>query len=120
MKKIIVVDDVAENRDIFLHLLEDQYLVLEAADGREGIELAEREAPDLMFLDVSMPGMGGLEVIDALRKHSELYRLPVIAITAHSVFSAKKAVEKGCNDFLLKPLTPQKIMDKIDKWLEQT
>ena len=115
MKKILIIDDVAENREIFATLLEDQYQVIEAADGREGLELAEKEVPDLMFLDVSMPGMSGLEFIEHLRRHDALYHIPVIAITAHSVFSAKKAVAKGCNGYLLKPLTPNKILQKIEE-----
>lgn len=119
MKKILIIDDVAENREIFATLLEDQYRVIEAADGREGLELAEKEVPDLMFLDVSMPGMSGLEFIEHLRRHDALYHIPVIAITAHSVFSAKKAVAKGCNGYLLKPLTPNKILQKIEEWIEQ-
>jgi len=117
MKKILVIDDVPESRDIFTSLLEDSYQVLEAGDGKEGLELAEKEIPDMIFLDVSMPEMGGLELISALRRHETLYRIPVVAITAHSLFSAKKAVEKGCNDFLLKPLDPNKIMQKITQWL---
>ena len=119
MKKILIIDDVAENREIFATLLEDQYQVIEAADGREGLELAEKEIPDLMFLDVSMPGMSGLEFIEHLRRHDALYHIPVIAITAHSVFSAKKAVAKGCNGYLLKPLTPKKILQKIEEWIDK-
>lgn len=117
MKKILVVDDVPGNRAIFADLLEGEYEVLEAADGREGLEVAEREHPDLIFLDVSMPGMGGLETISELRKHPCLYSVPVVAITAHSLFSARKAVDLGCNDFLLKPLSPHRIQDKIEQWL---
>ena len=117
MKKILVVDDVAENRDIFTTCLEGQYEVLEAADGAQGLALAEAEIPDLIFLDVSMPGMSGFEVINAMRKHHLLYRVPVIAVTAHSVVSARRAVEKGCNDFLLKPVTSLKIQEKINEWL---
>ncbi|MFH1068878.1 MAG: response regulator [Candidatus Glassbacteria bacterium] len=118
MKKILVVDDVAENRDIFTACLESEFEVLEAGDGAEGLALAEKEIPDLIFLDVSMPGLGGFEVINAIRKHCDLYKVPVIAVTAHSVFSARRAVEKGCNDYLLKPLSPAKIQEKIDKWLD--
>jgi CheY-like chemotaxis protein len=118
MKKILVVDDVAENRDIFSACLEGDFNVIEAADGAEGLALAEKEKPDLIFLDVSMPGMGGFEVITAIRKHHDLYRVPVIAVTAHSITSARRAVERGCNDFLLKPLSPAKIQEKIDEWLD--
>jgi CheY-like chemotaxis protein len=118
MKIILVIDDVVENRDIFTTLLVDDYKVLEASDGREGLKVAEGEQPDLIFMDISMRGMGGLEMIRELRKHATLYAVPVVAVTAHSLFSAKKAVEKGCNDYLLKPLTPNKILEKIDKWID--
>ncbi len=119
MKKIMVIDDVPENREIFTTLLEDQYQVIEASDGKQGLELAEKEIPDLMFVDISMPGMSGLEFIEQLRKHNTLYHIPVIVVTAHSVFSAKKAVAKGCNGYLLKPLIPEKILQKVEEWIEQ-
>ncbi|MEA1996042.1 MAG: response regulator [Gemmatimonadota bacterium] len=121
MKKILVIDDLEGNRDIFTSFLEDRFEVLEAGDGAEGLKIAERELPDMIFMDVSMPaGMGGLELIEIIRKHAGLYHIPVIAITAHSVVSAKKAVEKGCNDFLLKPLTPHKIEEKISQWIDES
>ena len=118
MKTILVIDDIPENREIIALSLEDDYRVLHASDGAEGLVVAEQDKPDLIFLDVSMPGgMGGLDTIAALRKHHELFGVPVIAITAHSVVSARRAVERGCNDFLLKPLTAGKIRDKLDEWL---
>ena len=118
MKKILVIDDVAETRDIFTTLLDEHYQVLEASDGLEGLTVAETEQPDLIFLDISMPGMGGLDTIRQVRKHATLYPVPVVAVTAHSTFSAQKAVEGGCDDYLLTPLTPKKIMEKIEKWIE--
>ncbi len=117
MKKILVIDDVAGNRDIFASLLEGEYQVLQAEDGRKGLEIAERENPDLIFMDVSMPEIGGLDLISEFRKHPTLYAAPVIAITAHSLFSARKMMDRGCNDFLLKPLTPHKIKDMLEKWI---
>lgn len=119
MKTILVIDDIVENRDVIAVSLEDDYRVLHASDGAEGLEVAERDKPDLIFLDVSMPGMGGLDTIAALRKHHELFGVPVIAVTAHSVVSAKRAVERGCNDFLLKPLTADKIRSKLAEWLPE-
>jgi CheY-like chemotaxis protein len=119
MKTILVIDDVPENRDMISVCLEDDYRVLQASDGAEGLEVAERDKPDLIFLDVSMPGMGGFETIAALRKHHELFSVPVIAITAHSVVSARRAVERGCNDYLLKPLTAEKVRDKLTEWLPE-
>lgn len=118
MKKIIIIDDVPEYRELFSNLLEGDYQVLEARDAREGLEMIEKELPDLVFLDVSLPGMSGLELIEILRQHPTLYHIPVVAVTAHSVFSAKKAMEKGCNDFLLKPLAPRRILEMIKKWIE--
>ncbi len=119
MKTILVIDDVPENRDVIAVSLEGDYRVLQASDGAEGLAVAEQDKPDLIFLDVSMPGMGGLETIAVLRKHHELFGVPVIAVTAHSVVSARRAVERGCNDFMLKPLTAAKIRDKLAEWLPE-
>ncbi len=117
MKTVLVIDDVAGNREIFASLLEGEYKVLQAADGKKGLELAESENPDIIFMDVSMPEIGGMDLIREFRKHPTLYAVPVVAITAHSLYSARKMVERGCNDFLLKPLTPHKIKDMLDKWI---
>lgn len=117
MRKILVVDDVAGNRDLFMTVLEGDYTILEAADGKEALEVVRRELPDLVFLDVSMPGLSGIEVVRMMRKDSKLYGIPVIAITAHSIISARKAVENGCNDYLLKPLNENKITDMIQRWI---
>ena len=117
LKKILVVDDLEANRDIFTSLLEDKYQVMEAGNGQEGLELAEKEHPDLIFLDLSMPGMGGLEMVRLLRRHGSLYPIPVIAVTALTVVNAKQALEAGCNDYLLKPLLPGKIHEKVDQWI---
>jgi two-component system nitrogen regulation response regulator NtrX len=101
--RILVIDDDASIRESLRMTLEyDGYEVLGAATGQEGLTLAEREAPDLVLLDVKMPGMDGLDVLTRL--HSMNESLPVVMISAHGTPStAVEAIRKGAQDFLEKP-----------------
>ena len=84
--RILVIDDEAEVRDTVRMILRyDDYEVIEASSGPEGMALAEREAPDLVFLDIKMPGMDGLEVLQRLRAANE--DLPVVIVSAHGTVS---------------------------------
>jgi two-component system, NtrC family, nitrogen regulation response regulator NtrX len=101
--RILVVDDQPANRDSLRMILEyEGYDVLEAATGQEGLTLADRESPDLVLLDVKMPGMDGIEVLERLRAANET--LPVVMISAHGdIDTAVDAIRKGAIDFLGKP-----------------
>jgi two-component system nitrogen regulation response regulator NtrX len=101
--RILVIDDEAAIRDSLRMTLEyEGYEVLGAATGQEGLALVEREAPDLVLLDVKMPGMDGLDVLTRLHAGDE--GLPVIMISAHGTPStAVEAIKKGALDFLEKP-----------------
>src|SRR5881394_3385392 len=101
--RILVIDDEAAIRDSLRMTLEyEGYDFIGAATGQEGLALAERESPDLVLLDVKMPGMDGLEVLGRLRSMSET--MPVVMISAHGTPStAVEAIRKGATDFLEKP-----------------
>ena len=101
--RILVIDDEAAIRDSLRTTLEyEGYEFIGAATGQEGLALAEREAPDLVLLDVKMPGMDGLDVLTRLHAMSEM--LPIIMISAHGTpTTAIEAVRKGAVDFLEKP-----------------
>src|SRR5712692_6352489 len=101
--KILVIDDEAAIRDSLRMTLEyEGYEFVAAATGQEGLALAEREAPDLVLLDVKMPGMDGLEVLERLRNMNET--LPIVVISGHGTIStAVEATKKGAADFLDKP-----------------
>ena len=119
MKKVLVVEDVDFNRDLVVQLLEDKYHVIEAVNGQEGVELAERERPDLILMDLSLPVMDGWEATRRIKANPDLRSIPVIALTAHAmVGDEKKALAAGCDDYLVKPLDEDALMAKIAKYLE--
>ena len=108
--RILVIDDEAAIRDSLRMTLEyEGYEFIGAATGQEGLALAEREAPDLVLLDIKMPGMDGLEVLDRLRAMNEA--LPVVMISGHGTIStAVEATKKGAFDFIEKPFESERVL----------
>ena len=118
MKKILVIEDQELNMDLLVQLLEDDYQVLTAADGQAGIELAERERPDLILMDLSLPVVDGWEVTRRLKADGRLKHIPIIALTAHAmVGDADRARAAGCDDYLTKPLDEDLLFAKLDQFL---
>ncbi|MEJ2556114.1 MAG: response regulator [Anaerolineae bacterium] len=119
MKKILVVEDVELNMDLMVQLLEDEYQVLTATDGAAGIELAEREQPDLILMDLSLPVIDGWEAARRIKANDRLKHIPIIALTAHAmVGDAEKARRAGCDDYMPKPLDEDLLFEKLDQLLE--
>jgi CheY-like chemotaxis protein len=119
MKKILVVEDVDFNRDLVVQLLEDKYHVIEAVNGQEGLELAERERPELILMDLSLPVIDGWEATRRLKANDDLRSIPVIALTAHAMKGdEEKALAAGCDDYLVKPLDEDELMARIANYLE--
>ena len=117
--RILVIDDEAAIRDSLKMTLEyEGYEFLSAATGQEGLALIERESPDLVLLDVKMPGMDGLDVLGRLHTMSET--LPVVMISAHGTPStAVDAIRRGALDFLEKPFEDDRLIGMIDVALKQ-
>src|SRR5207344_1135249 len=117
--RILVIDDEAAIRDSLRMTLEyEGYDFIGAATGQEGIALAEREAPDLVLLDVKMPGMDGLEVLDRLRAMNET--LPVVVISGHgTIGTAVEATKKGAFDFIEKPFASERVLVSLRNALDQ-
>lgn len=119
MKKVLVVEDVDFNRELIVQLLEDKYEVIEAVNGQQGVELAERERPELILMDLSLPVMDGWEATRRLKANADLRTIPVIALTAHAMKGDKeKALAAGCDDYLVKPLDEDELMARIAKYLK--
>src|SRR6188474_3268680 len=118
--RILVIDDEAEIRRSVRMILEyDGYDVLEASSGPEGVALAEKESPDLVFLDVKMPGMDGLEALQRIKAVNET--LPVVIISGHgTVSTAVEATKAGAFDFIEKPLASERVLLTIRNALDQT
>ncbi len=118
MKKILVVEDVELNRELVAQLLEEDYQVLTAADGEAGIRLAQRERPDLILMDLSLPVMDGWEAARRIKADPDLRRIPIIAVSAHAMSGdAEKARQCGCDDYLSKPLDEKLLRDKLHHFL---
>ncbi len=119
--RILVVDDDFDNRTIASEILVSAgHIVFTATNGIEGIEIAAKEKPDMIFLDLSMPKMSGWEVASKLKSMPDVCAIPIIAFTAHAmVGDEKKAIDAGCNDYLTKPCIPDNILEKVKKWSKQ-
>jgi two-component system nitrogen regulation response regulator NtrX len=118
--RILVVDDEAEIRRSVRMILEyEGYDVQEASSGPEAIALIEREAPDLVFLDIKMPGVDGLEALEKIKQVNET--LPVVIISGHgTVSTAVEATKLGAFDFIEKPLASERVLVTIKNALDRT
>jgi two-component system nitrogen regulation response regulator NtrX len=116
--RILVIDDEAAIRDSLKMTLEyEGYDFIGAATGQEGLALAEREAPDLVLLDVKMPGMDGIDVLERLRAMNET--LPVIVVSGHgSISTAVEATKKGAFDFIEKPFASDRVLVSLRNALD--
>ena len=120
MKKILIVEDVEINRDLLEQLLEEDYGLLTAEDGAAAIKLAEKETPDLILMDMSLPVMDGWEATRILKGRNDLKRIPVSALTAHAMRGdEEKARTCGCDDYLSKPVDEDRLFEKIAHFLEK-
>ena len=121
MKKILVVEDVEFNRELIVQLLEDDYEILTAVDGEEGIQRAERDRPDLILMDLSLPVIDGWEATRRIKANEALSHIPIIALSAHAmVGDEEKARQSGCDDYISKPLDEDLLFEKLRKFLGQT
>ena len=118
--RILVIDDESEIRRSVRMILEyEGYDVLEASSGPDGVALAEKESPDLIFLDVKMPGMDGLEALQRIRTAND--SVPVVIISGHgTVSTAVEATKAGAFDFIEKPLASERVLLTIRNALDQT
>ena len=118
--RILVVDDEAEIRRSVRMILEyEGHDVQEASSGPEALALVQREPPDLVFLDIKMPGMDGLEVLQKMREMNEA--LPIVIISGHATVStAVEATKLGAFDFIEKPLSSERVLVTIRNVLDQS
>jgi two-component system cell cycle response regulator DivK len=118
-KTILVVDDTDWNRDLLVQVLEDEYTVLQAVDGEQGVKAAEQDKPDLILMDLGMPVMDGWEATRKIKANDALKHIPIIAVTSHAmVGDAIDARKAGCDDYLPKPIDENELLKKIKNLLQ--
>lgn len=114
MQKVLVVDDDEFMRMMIAEALGDNYRILEAGDGEECIDVAGSERPDIILLDVEMPGIGGHETCRRLKADFDLDSIPVIFVSGHDEIESRlRGYEAGAEDYIVKPFEPQELSAKI-------
>ena len=118
-KRILIVEDQEDNRQIMQDLLESAgYEVMIAVNGREGVAKASSDKPDLVLMDIQLPGLDGYEAARRIRQAEEQGRTPIIAVTSYALGDDRiKALEAGCDDYVAKPVSPRDLLAKVRSYL---
>lgn len=117
---VLVIDDNTDIRQYERTLLQDEYIVLEAADGKEGLSVAMKEVPDLVICDVMMPVMDGLEFTEQLKTNTATSHIPVIMLTAKNLEEHRaEGYEHGADSYITKPFHSKVLLARIENLLRQ-
>jgi two-component system cell cycle response regulator DivK len=122
MKKILLVDDNDTNLYLIRFILQKTgYEVIEARDGLEGVKLALEEKPDLVIMDIQLPGIDGLEATRRIRASESDHEVPIIALTAHAMTSDREeTLAAGCNGYISKPIDVKNFVREIKRYMKDT
>ena len=116
MKTILIVEDTELNIDLLTQLLEDDYNLLIARDGAQGVAVALERKPDLILMDISLPIMDGYSAARKIRETQP--SVPIIGLSAHAMNGdAQRAKDAGCNDYLTKPVDEDLLLKKLKEYL---
>ena len=123
MKKILIIeiveDDIAISTALTDNLTKDGFEVIRAKDGEEGLAIALKDHPDLILLDIQLPGMDGYSVAVAIRNFDSLADTPMIAVTSYAMIGDReKSLASGCNGYIEKPINPDTFVKEISKLLK--
>ena len=114
---VLVVEDFEDNRFMMRRLLEmSGYRVVEAVNGKQAVETAEREHPDLILMDLSLPMLDGLAATRHIRARDRLAKIPIVAVSAHdSADFHAEALAAGCNEYVTKPIDFDQLVQLLDR-----
>ena len=118
-KVILVVEDQEDNRRIMRDLLTSVgYEVIEAVTGEDGVDMAESHRPDLILMDIQLPGLDGYEATRQIKAKPDLEHIPIIVVTSYALSGDDvKAFEAGCDAYVSKPFSPRELLAKIREYL---
>jgi CheY-like chemotaxis protein len=119
MKKVLIVEDHPDMRELLVWQMELMgFLAIPAKHAREGVEKAMQEKPQLILMDIMMPGMDGREAARLLRSNPETRDIPILAATAlFRESDLRSCIEAGCNDYIVKPFTFQQLQGKVQEFI---
>jgi two-component system, cell cycle response regulator DivK len=120
-KRILAIEDHAENRRILGYLLASAgFEMIEAVTGEEGVAAAEKERPDLIIMDIQLPGLDGYEATRRIKANPALRHIPIIVVTSYALSGDDvKAFEAGCDAYVTKPFVPRELLAKVRTYLAQ-
>jgi two-component system cell cycle response regulator DivK len=118
-KRILVVEDQADNLQIMDDMLSNAgYEVLKAVTGEDGVAMAESLVPDLILMDVMLPGLDGYDATRRIKANAALAHIPVIAVTSYALEGEeRRASDAGCDAYFSKPVSPRALLAKIREYL---
>src|SRR6266498_2043189 len=118
-QRILIIEDQADNRQILRDLLTSaDFEVIEAEDGEAGVAAASAHRPDLILMDIQLPGMDGYEATRRIRADAVLRAIPIIAVTSYALNGdAEKARSAGCDAYISKPYSPRQLLAKVREYL---
>ena len=116
---ILVAEDNVEQRSLYVAILTGAgYRALEAGDGAEAVDVALRELPDLVLMDVTMPGTSGWNAVRTLRERPETHHIPIIVVTGlASTWDRDASLAAGCDEYLAKPVPPLRLLEEVRKFV---
>ena len=116
MKTILIIEDLDINIDLLTQILEDQFTLIIAKDGADGIVKVNQFKPDLILMDMALPVMDGYEATRRIRMSEP--ELPIIGLSSHAMSGdAEKAIQAGCDDYLTKPVNEDLLITKIHEFI---
>ena len=120
-KMILIVEDEPKNLKLFRDLLQASgYSTIEATDGKQGVELAKANKPDLILMDVMMPKMDGLEATQILKADATTGNIPILALTSYAMKGDRERIlEAGCDGYLAKPVNIKEFLQEVTKYLSE-
>jgi CheY-like chemotaxis protein len=120
--QILCIEDNPVNMLVVQRILESQSFVeiLQATSAEEGIQLARKHVPNMILMDLALPGMDGLMATRIIKEDAELQHIPIIAVTASSLYSKEDCLNAGCADFVTKPVTMSRLLIALHRFGMQT
>ena len=118
-RTIMIVEDYDDTRILLRRVLERLgYSVLEASNGQEAVDIADREHPDLILMDLDLPILDGIAATQRIRKQPEMEKVPIVAVTAYPMsYTHVKAFAKGCNEYMAKPIDTTELERLVTRYL---
>ena len=119
-RRVLVIEDQEDNRRIIRDLLTSAgYEMVEASDGEAGVREAEANRPDLILMDIDLPGINGYEATRRIKANPALRGVPIIAVTSYALSGDdQKAFEAGCDAYVTKPFSPRALLAKMREYLK--